>query len=102
MEKHLTQWRKRHLPFVIGEDRFPAAYITNWFNGNNEAPEWLPESYYSDTHKTTINVCECGKYLIEIEDCINHQEKEFLRFVPQLTSIAAVNATLWDTQSESI
>ena len=43
MEKHLTQWRKRHLPFVIGGDRFPAAYIANWFNGNNEAPEWLPE-----------------------------------------------------------
>ena len=102
MEKHLTQWRKRHLPFVIGGDRFPAAYIANWFNGNNEAPQWLPESYYSDTHNTTINVCECGKYLIAMEDRINHQGKEFLRFVPQLQSIAAGNATLWDTQSEEM
>ena len=29
MNKYLTQWRTRHLPFVLGGDDQPATYIAN-------------------------------------------------------------------------
>ena len=30
MKNYLTQWKSRHLPFVLGGDSYPAAYLANW------------------------------------------------------------------------
>ena len=102
MNKHLTQWRKRHLPFAIAGDSLPAAYLSNWFIGNDEAPAWIPETYHSATHNTTINVRECSSFLIDGEDRANHQAKQFLQFTPQLTAMANGTATLWDSPGEQM
>ena len=50
MNKFLTQWRARHLPFILGGNDQPATYIANWIIGQAQ-PAWISETYYSDIHK---------------------------------------------------
>ena len=74
IKKYLKQWRKRHLPFVLGGDVLPASYISNWLLGL-PPPTWMPETYESDTHRATVNVRACGRFLVADERKENHTPK---------------------------
>ena len=76
MKKHMSQWKQRHLPFVLGGDALPAAYFANWIL-NEPQPEWMPHTYQSDIHKTVIDVRACGAFLVADENPETHQRKQF-------------------------
>ena len=92
----MSQWKQRHLPFVLGGDALPATYFANWIL-NEPQPEWMPHTYQSDIHKTVIDVRACGAFLVADENPETHQRKQFLRYTDQIRVIATGTGRLWDT-----
>ena len=76
MNKHMLQWKKRHLPFVLGGDSLPAAYFANWMLDQPQ-PDWMPNTYNSDIHNTVVNVRACGAFLVSDEKSESHKGKHF-------------------------
>ena len=56
------------------------------------APRYLP--FYCA--QTTINVRDCGAFLVSGESIDNHQTKEFFGFIEQITMMANGTGRLWD------
>ena len=99
MKKHLTKWRTKHLPFALAGDALPAAYIANWLMGKS-TPAWIPETYQSQIHNTTINVRACGTFLCPPETRPDtYTTRAFYTHLHQIQRIAAGIGTLWDETS---
>ena len=72
------------MPFALGGDVLPVAYISNWLLGTPTL-SWMSETYESDTYDTTVYVCTCGAFLVA------DQLKEihtFYLYVPQIRVMA--------------
>ena len=63
MKKHFDQWRTQYLHLCLADDHPVAQYIANWLLGKQEASDVALE-YTSKKHRTTINVLDCGRFLI--------------------------------------
>ena len=74
MNKHMNQWRTRNLPLVLGGDSNVAQYVACWLlnkplTPNNDA------TYYSEKHKTEINIQDCGQFLTDLTTPTQHHAK---------------------------
>ena len=101
MNKHLTQWMKRHLPFVLGGDALPAAYIASWLLGE-PIPAWIPNTYFSETHNTVITVRDCGSFLVKDQNPKAHRLKHFYSYAEELQEMAPGTGCLWDPSCVSM
>ena len=91
---HLSQWRKLYLPFALGGDTLPAAYITNCLLGT-PPPSWMPETCESGTHDNTVDVCACRACLVADQLKEMHISKELYLYVPQIR-VMSEGERLWD------
>ena len=93
--KHFSQWRDKYLHLALGGDAIPAQCISNWLLGKEIPPE-LPATYYSDTHKTTINTAACYTFLTGDQLPAAYTSKLFFNLHHIAIQESAEGNIIWD------
>ena len=102
MTKHFDQWRIRNLPLTLAGDTNIATYVANWLLGN-VIPDTIPQQYFSTKHNTVIDIRECGRFIIELENRDNHTGKNFfIQNQAQIRSIVNGTFTLWGNENDEM
>ena len=80
---------------MLGENSLSVAYITNWIL-NIPPPAWMPTTYFSDTHKTKVDLRNYDAFLVSNEVTETCTCKRFFYYTDEIQAMVTETGRLLD------